>query len=309
MPYDHVIHMRRVAELRVDPLNPRGPLSDDDPKVLELVESIKLHGLLTPLLVTPDRLVVDGHRRFAAARLAGAVMVPTTVRPLSETERLELQLVANLQREDLTPLQEARAFRRLVDAGSTAADVARRLGLSPRRVRDRLGLLELDEETAARVDRGELPLGAVDVLAGVEDLDERRELAEGIAERRVRVADVSKPRAPRALTPPPALAKAAPEPGELDEDLDDVDTSGPREADGRPVELLEAFEPVDVEPDPEPELTRRPRVASCDRCALLREQLIAALDSVRGLEDFIRETLGEEYVPDRARVIRERRTA
>lgn len=305
MHADQVIRRYRIADLRPDPLNPRGEISDDDPAVLELADSIRTLGLRVPLLVTPDRLVVDGHRRFVAARLAGVVMVSTIVDALSEIERLEMQLVVNLQRAELTPLQEARAFKRLVDAGSTAADVARRLGLSPGRVRDRLALVELDDETAGRVDRGELPLASVRPLAAVDDVTERRVLADGIAERRVTVADVAKsraprgPRAPRVVAPPPMRSA---EPGPVAEDLDDDDRAEPRE-----VELLETLDEVSAEP--EPELPRQKRVISCEGCSVLRERLIAALDSLRNAEQTIRDTIGEEYVPERARIIRERRSA
>jgi ParB/RepB/Spo0J family partition protein len=120
-----------IARLRPHPLNPRGELNAAD--VDDLVASILAHteqgGILQPLLVTPDGTVVAGHRRLAAARRAGLVDVPVVVRELTPTEQLELQLVENLQRADLSPIQEGRAYQHLVETGATLASIARAVGV------------------------------------------------------------------------------------------------------------------------------------------------------------------------------------
>src|SRR5439155_12028483 len=107
-----------TSRLRPHPLNPRGELNPAD--VAELCASIVAHaaqgGILQPLLVTPDGTVVAGHRRLAAARRLGLMDLPVIVRSLTPIEELEIQLVENLQRSDLTPLEEARAYHHLLAA-------------------------------------------------------------------------------------------------------------------------------------------------------------------------------------------------
>src|SRR5262245_15259090 len=117
------------------PNNPRGPV--DPTSVEDLAASIREKGILEPLLVAPARksgqnwkieryVTVAGHRRRAAAELAGLVEVPAIIRDLLPAEQEEVMLVENLQREDLTLLQEARAYQRLqTQHGVTMADLAR----------------------------------------------------------------------------------------------------------------------------------------------------------------------------------------
>jgi ParB family chromosome partitioning protein len=129
-----------VQQVDVDLIspNPDQPRRQFEPQALEeLTESVRQHGILQPLIVTRDvsasgavsfRLIA-GERRLQAARRAGLARVPVVVRDAREIERLELALVENLQRADLTPLEEAEAFRRLVDEfGLTQEEVGRRLG-------------------------------------------------------------------------------------------------------------------------------------------------------------------------------------
>ena len=115
----------------------------------QFVGSIRTHGVIQPLLVSPhpDKEgryhLVAGHRRLGAARKVGLETVPALVRNLSEQEKLELALVDNLQREDLAPLDQALAMARLIELGLSASGLAKRIGRSAGYVRDRLKLLEL----------------------------------------------------------------------------------------------------------------------------------------------------------------------
>ena len=100
--------------------NREQPRKDFDEKALsELAESISKHGLLQPLLVRPLTLggyqIVAGERRYRACRMAGITEVPVIIRELSDTETMEIALIENLQREDLTPLEEAQGYRVLMD--------------------------------------------------------------------------------------------------------------------------------------------------------------------------------------------------
>ena len=130
--------------------NPRQPRSRIDPEELaELTASIKEHGILQPLLVTYDDLsgnytLIAGERRLLAARQAGLDHVPAIVREASEQQRLELALIENLQRTDLTPLEAADAYRQLIeDFALSHEEVATRVGKSRAAVTNTLRLLKL----------------------------------------------------------------------------------------------------------------------------------------------------------------------
>ena len=130
--------------------NPRQPRSKIDPQELaELSASIKEHGMLQPLLVSFDNLsgnytLIAGERRLQAARQVGLETVPAIVREVNEQQRLELALIENLQRADLTPLEAAEAYRQLVEEFSLShEDVADRVGKSRAAVSNTLRLLKL----------------------------------------------------------------------------------------------------------------------------------------------------------------------
>lgn len=138
-----------VAAIAPNPMQPRTAM---DPEALaELAESIREHGLIQPLIVTrqgPEQYqLIAGERRLQAARLAGLGSVPAIVKEATPQEVLELALVENIQRSDLNPLEEASAFRHLVDEfGLTQEQVARRVGKSRVAVTNTLRLLRLPDE-------------------------------------------------------------------------------------------------------------------------------------------------------------------
>ncbi len=179
---------RAISDLYPNPLNPRGPI--DDESIADLVSSIRAQGILQPLLVTPEGIVVAGHRRLRAAQLAGLSEIPVVVRELAEREQIEIMLTENLQRQDLTPLQEARAFQRLADYGLSQPDIARRLGLQVNLIRDRLCILRLDEQVQAYFDRRELPVTLARPLSHVTDPAMQRRLAARSATRQMTVRDI-----------------------------------------------------------------------------------------------------------------------
>jgi len=171
--------VRQVLLSRIDvqpEFNPRG--SRDPDKFTQLVASIRADGVLQPLLVTPGddgryRLVA-GEGRYLAAGEAGQVEVPVYVRPVDDrTGGLELALAENLGREDLDPVQEAHAFRRLLDGGLNKKGVAERLGIAQKRITERVALLELPETLHGPIARGELPPSAVKPLLALAKLHPR----------------------------------------------------------------------------------------------------------------------------------------
>jgi len=156
------------AEIPVDSLspNPHQPRHRFDERGLEeLAESIRRHGVLQPLLVSedgPERfLLLTGERRWRAARLAGLRTIPAVIRErLADGEQLEVALVENLQRQDLTPLEEARAFEDLrTSLGLSQAEIAERVAMDRSTVANSLRLLKLPSEVQELVERGDLSAG------------------------------------------------------------------------------------------------------------------------------------------------------
>jgi ParB/RepB/Spo0J family partition protein len=204
-----------TAALRPNPLNPRGQLNPAN--VEQLADSIGAHaahgGILQPLLITPDGTVVAGHRRLAAARRAGLADVPVIVRTLSPVEVLEIQLTENLQRSELSPIEEGRAYNHLIEAGSTLARIARAVGVPASRVRERLTLLDLDERVQDRVHRGEVPLRVGLALVPLRDQVRQRRLASIAVRRRLTVVQVRQ-LVEQALSLPPLPTPTTPLPGD-----------------------------------------------------------------------------------------------
>jgi ParB family transcriptional regulator, chromosome partitioning protein len=121
----------------------------DDAALEELSQSIAEKGVLQPLLVRPKGKkyeIVAGERRFRAAKLAGLEEVPVIVRELDDRETLEIALIENLQREDLNPLEEARAYQGLLDLGSTQEELAKALGKGRSTITNGLRLLQMSRD-------------------------------------------------------------------------------------------------------------------------------------------------------------------
>ena len=145
-----------AVKLKISEIEPNRsqPRKDFDEEALsELADSISKHGLLQPILVRPLTLggyeIVAGERRYRASRMAGLTEVPVIIRELSEAETMELALIENLQREDLTPLEEAQGYDALIsEHGFTQDEVARSVGKSRPAVTNALRLLKLPESVA-----------------------------------------------------------------------------------------------------------------------------------------------------------------
>lgn len=161
--------------------NPQQPRAIMEPAALEeLAESIRVHGILQPLLVSRAQgerhyQLIAGERRLQAARIAGLARVPVVVREAASHHLLELALVENVQRQDLTPLEEAQAYRRLVDEFQlTQEGVAERVGRSRVAVTNALRLLGLPLDVKNALARGEISEGHARALLGLPSEDDRR---------------------------------------------------------------------------------------------------------------------------------------
>lgn len=176
----------RVAISRIFP-NPRQPRKRfDEKKLEELASSIREKGVLEPLLVRPladGRFeLIAGERRLKAARLAGLEEVPTVVRSYEGRESLEVALIENLQREDLNPVDEARAYQQLADEfGRTHSEISEQVGKDRSTVTNLIRILRLPELVLHDVSRGTLSVGHARVLLAIDDPIRQAELARQMA--------------------------------------------------------------------------------------------------------------------------------
>ena len=148
----------------------------DDAKLDELAQSIRSHGVIQPIVVTQKTggergfEIVAGERRWRAAQRAGLLRVPVVVREVPQTKRLEMALIENVQREDLNPIEEAAAYKRLADEfGLTQVEIAESVGKDRATVANYQRLLGLPPEVRADIAAGHLTMGHARALAGLSD--------------------------------------------------------------------------------------------------------------------------------------------
>ncbi len=178
----------------IDP-NPDQPRrSFDNEKLEELAQSIKTVGVISPILVVKNDgryTIISGERRFRASIKARLSHIPAIIRDYDTIRRMEVALIENLQRDDLSPLDEAAGIQALIEqCAITQEQAAERLGRSRSAVANSLRLLTLDETTARLVSEGKLSAGHARALLGIEDDGERARLAIAAAERQLSVRQV-----------------------------------------------------------------------------------------------------------------------
>ncbi len=171
--------------------------SFDENSLAVLTESIKKHGVITPLVVTPIAdgryMIIAGERRYRAATAAGLITVPAVVRECTPEQIDELSLIENIQREDLNPVEVALAIRKLMDDyGYTQEKVAERIGQARSTVANLLRLLELPEPVKALIESGRLSAGHARCLVVVTDPALQLELAEKGCDGKMSVRDFEK---------------------------------------------------------------------------------------------------------------------
>lgn len=167
------------------PLQPRKDFARD--ALAELVESIRQHGIIQPLVVRDvdgRHELIAGERRWRAAQEAGLTQVPVITRVATDLEVLELSLIENLQRADLNPIEEAQAYARLAgEFGMRQEDIAQKVGRSRAAVANSMRLLDLHEQVQAWLTQGLLSVGHAKVLLALKEPDEQRAVAETILRR------------------------------------------------------------------------------------------------------------------------------
>jgi ParB family chromosome partitioning protein len=180
-----------LLELPVDAVhpNPKQPRKRFDGEAGSgLAESIRSQGVIQPLLVRPRAAggyeIVAGERRWRAAREAGHATVPAVVRDADDRDTLLLGLIENVAREQLTPVEEARAYAVLLDEfGLTLGEMAERVGRSKPSVSNRIRLLELPDDVLGMLERGQLTEGHARAVLAVPDHEGRRRLAREIVQK------------------------------------------------------------------------------------------------------------------------------
>ncbi len=167
-----------IARLKSNPWQPRSAFNES--AINQLAESIGRLGVIQPITIrrtATDFEIVAGERRVIAARRAGLRTVPSVVRDVSDADMLVAALVENLQREDLPPLDRARALHRLTeDQGKTHEEVATLTGLARSTVTNAIRLLELDDSCQAALAAGTISEGHARALLGEQDLEKRSAL-------------------------------------------------------------------------------------------------------------------------------------
>ena len=181
-----VVDLTRIVPT---PLQPRTVFRDDH--LDELVASIKEHGIIQPLIARKrgDQFeLIAGERRWRAAQRAGLTEAPVIVREASDQEVLELALIENLQREDLNPIEEARAFSRLAgEFHLRQEDIAQKVGKSRAAVANSMRLLDLHEQVQTWLTQERISVGHAKVLLSLKAQDEQALLAEEISRRSLTV--------------------------------------------------------------------------------------------------------------------------
>ncbi len=212
------------VEVDVDRIEPNQlqPRSQIDPARLdELAQSIRASGLIQPIVVRKigDRFqIIAGERRWRAARQAGLARVPVVVRDVAPDDSralLQMALIENLQREDLNPIEEAAAYRRLIDEFQlTQEEIAAVVGKDRSSVANHLRLLKLPDEVRREVAAGTLSMGHARALLALADEAEQRRVAREVVVRRLSVRETESivKHAVEARTPAPARPLQSPQP-------------------------------------------------------------------------------------------------
>ncbi len=179
LPENHSTSILEVPIGKIVP-NPHQPrLHFDEEKLDELAQSIREHGILQPLVVTKNGIdgyeLIAGERRFQAAKRAGLGTVPVVVRDVQEQQKLELAIIENTQRHNLNPIEEAKAYARLIEEfGLHQEEVAKKMGKSRSSVANTLRLLHLPIEIQRAVAEGKISEGHAKALLAIENPEKQR---------------------------------------------------------------------------------------------------------------------------------------
>ncbi|MFC4387786.1 ParB/RepB/Spo0J family partition protein [Gracilibacillus marinus] len=181
-----------LSKCRPNPYQPRTVFEAD--AIEELRDSIEQHGVLQPIIVRKSIRgyeIVVGERRFRAAKEANLKTIPAIVKQLTDEEMMEFALLENIQREDLTPIEEAQAYDRLMnELGITQETLSQRLGKSRSHIANLIRLLSLPKEIIAKINQGSISMGHGRALLGLKDKEKMIPLANKIVTEKLNVRQV-----------------------------------------------------------------------------------------------------------------------
>lgn len=183
-----------IEELRANPYQPRKVFNDE--ALMELSNSIKEHGVFQPIIVKKSIKgyeIIAGERRVRASKLAGLKKIPAIIRNLNDEQMMEIALLENLQRENLSAIEEAIAYKSMIEKLSlTQEDLAKKVGKSRSHITNILGLLRLPKEVQQMVANNQLSMGHARVLSKLEDNQKIIEMAHEIVDKKIPVRELEK---------------------------------------------------------------------------------------------------------------------
>jgi ParB family chromosome partitioning protein len=189
--------LREVDIDLIEPNNVQPRTRFDETQLEELAQSIKTNGVVQPILVRKTNggryQIVAGERRWRAAQRAGLQRIPSVIRDVPDDKMLELALIENIQRQELNAIEEAYAYKRLIETFNlTQETVAQRVGRDRTFVTNYLRLLRLPEDIQRLVEENKLAMGHARALLGIDDADKQRQIARNIIERSLSVRDTER---------------------------------------------------------------------------------------------------------------------
>ena len=187
-------HTLRISEIEPNRKQPRQDF--DEAAIAELADSIRQHGLIQPIVVRPMEdgyQIVAGERRWRACRMLGMSEVPVVIKELSDEETAQIALIENIQRQDLNPVEEAAAYRALMDEyGMTQEAVSKAVGKSRSAVANSVRLLNLPGEIVEMLRKGQLSAGQAKAIASADSEEDMLEIAKLAADGKVTVRGIEK---------------------------------------------------------------------------------------------------------------------
>ncbi|MDE5576886.1 MAG: ParB/RepB/Spo0J family partition protein [Oscillospiraceae bacterium] len=187
-------HTLRISEIEPNRKQPRQDF--DEAAIAELADSIRQHGLIQPIVVRPMEdgyQIVAGERRWRACRMLGMSEVPVVIKELSDEETAQIALIENIQRQDLNPVEEAAAYRALMDEyGMTQEAVSKAVGKSRSAIANSVRLLNLPDEIVEMLRKGQLSAGQAKAIASANSEEDMLEIAKLAADGKVTVRGIEK---------------------------------------------------------------------------------------------------------------------
>ena len=191
---DKALSEIKISEIDPNMGQPRKSFNEDE--LLELAESIKIHGVIQPIILTKRGKryeIIAGERRWRASKLAGLTKIPAVIREYTDKEIMEVSLIENIQRQDLNPIEEALAFKNLIDEYKMKQDdLAERVSKSRSAITNALRLLKLDDKVKAMLAEELISTGHARALLAVEDKNKQQILATRIFDEKLSVRETEK---------------------------------------------------------------------------------------------------------------------